>query len=1044
MKKTTLLCNSCICKNVLLIFSLLMLAGGSFVASAQDFQVSGQVLDNKRLPIPAAVVTNVTSSKNTVTDVDGNFKISAAVGATLRFNSLGFEIQTVKVQNAQKLEVILLESSTALEDVVVVGYGVRKKETLTGSVTSLKNSEIISTKSPSLAQAIQGKVAGLRIRQTDGEPGSFSNDINVRGLGTPLFVIDGVVRDGAGEFQRLNPDDIESISFLKDGTAAIYGMNSANGAIIVTTKKGSVGKTIFSVSQNFGLSKPTDIPQMSSAGEYMTLRNEAEINAGRAPYVTNEELAKWQAGLPGYQTYDYWDQITNNFAFQNQTNLSFNGGSDKVKFFGSLSYANDNSILINDAINYNKYTFRSNVSTELTKNLTGSINIGGRFDKNDKPWFDFFEVFKSTRVNPPIKPLYANDNPNYYNNFEYVINPMALIDKDYTGSHVDNTKSIQTTFQLDYKAPFLEGLNLKGLLAYDFTDTNNKGIRKAFSTYTYNEYEGTYTGNISNGPSMVTNSRNDFNRLNFQAQATYDKTFDRKHHVTAMYVFDQRQISSNWINGNRKFDYFSIGELNNGRPEDQYVDGSSHKEAYLSHIGRLAYDYEGKYLIDFTLRNDGSYRYSPDSRWALFPSTSMGWRISEESFIKDNLSFVSNWKLRVSVGRSGQDAGNAFQYLPYYNLNSGGYVFNNGSYTTGVSTPGLINNNLTWVVADMYNLGMDLGLFNHKLTLETDVYQRNRKGLLTDRYGSLPNTFGTTLPQENLNGDRTRGVDLNIKYQNKIADFNYSVGGNLNLSRTQNTFVERGPYTSSYDRWRNQNTNRYTDFIWGYEVDGRFQNLSQIYNSPMQNNNNGNINELPGDYILLDANGDGVVNDLDRTPMFWDSNPKLHFGFNIALNYKGFDLYALVQGAAFFTVQFNEVYAEMLAFKGANTPAYFNDRWRLVDINDPNSEWIMGKWPATRLIQDMGSFYIRDSEVWRKDASFARLKTLELGYTFDKKALKKIGVNRLRVYANGNNLFTLTDSFVKPFDPEKIAGNYSAGLNYPISKTYNFGLTVDF
>lgn len=1044
MKQSALLRKSCIWKNAFILLTFLLIFCGSVKLHAQEGTLAGVVLDTKGLPIPGVTVENTATQKSVGTDEKGAFKINVSVGTILRFSSLGFESQTRKIENLTKLEIRLAENATSLQDVIVIGYGTRKKETLTGAVASLKTAEIVNTKSPSLAQAIQGKVAGLRVRQTDGEPGSFSNDIDVRGLGTPLFVIDGVVRDGSGEFQRLNPEDIESISFLKDGSAAIYGMNSANGAIIVTTKKGISGKTTFTLSQNVGLSAPTDVPQMASAVEYMTLRNEAEINAGRAPYVTNAELAKWQSGLPGYQTHDYWDQITNNFALQNQTNLSFSGGSEKVKFFGSLGYANDNSILINNAINYNKYTFRSNVSLELTKNLTGSINIGGRFDKNDKPWFNFFEVFKSTRVNPPLKSLYANDNPAYYNNFEYVINPMALVDKDYTGSHVDNTRNIQTTFQLDYKAPFLEGFSLKGLMAYDFTDINNKGIRKAFSTYTYNDYEGTYASSVANGPSMVTNGRNDFSRLNFQGQATFDRTFDGKHHVTAMYVFDQRQIASNWIGGNRKFDYFSVGEIDNGRTEDQYVDGSSSREGYLSNIGRLAYDFKGKYLVDFTVRNDGSYRYAPDRRWAMFPSASMGWRISEEQFVKNNLKFVSNWKLRASVGRSGQDAGNAFQYLPYYNLNSGGYVFNNGGYTTGASTPGLINNKLTWVKADMYNIGMDFGFFDNKLNIEVDVYQRNRSGLLADRYGSLPNTFGTNLPQENLNGDRTRGFDFNAKYQKKVGDLSYSVAGNINISRRQNTYVERGPYTSSYDRWRNQNTNRYTDFIWGHKVVGRFQNPQQVFSSPMQNNNNGNINELPGDYMLLDANGDGVVNDLDRTPMFWDANPRAHFGLNLSLNYKGFDLYALVQGAAFFTVQFGEVYAEMLAFKGGNTPAYFNDRWRLVDVNDPNSEWIKGEWPAARLIQDMGSFYTRDSEIWRKDASFARLKSVELGYTFEKQALKSVGIAKLRVYANGNNLFTLTDPFVKPFDPEKIAGAYSAGLNYPISKTYNFGLTVDF
>jgi len=1012
--------------------------------SAQDRLLSGTVKDVNGNNMVGITVENISIQKSVSADDKGEFSIEGSIGQTLRFSFIGYETQTHKINSLDRLQIVLAESLNDLDGIVVVGYGTQKKETLTGAISSLKSSEITTTKAPSLAQVIQGKVPGLRVRQTDGEPGSFSNDINIRGLGTPLFVIDGVVRDGSSEFQRLNPEDIESISFLKDGTAAIYGMNSANGAIIVTTKKGTIGKTIFSLSHNLGLSSPTDIPRMSTAGEYMTLRNEAEINAGRPPYITNEELAKWQSGSPGYESVDLWKEISNNYAVQNQSNLSFNGGSEKVRFYGSLGYADDNSILINDAIKYNKYTFRSNVSMKLTESLTGAINIGGRLDETDKPWFGFFEIYKSTRVNPPITSIYANGNPNYYNNFAYVINPMTLVDKDYTGGRLEKNKNIQTTFQLDYKVPFVEGLSLKGMLGYDFNNANNKGIRKAFATYTYNEFTGEYTENVSNGPSLVENYRNDFERLNLQGQVNYDRVFNNKHHVTAMYVYEQRQMSSNWMGGNRKFDYFSLGEIDNGRTFDQHVNGSSSKEAYISHIGRLAYDYEGKYLADFTIRNDGSYRYAPDKRWALFPSASFGWRISEENFAKEYLGFISNWKLRGSIGSSGQDAGHAFQYLPYYNLNSGGYVFDQGAYTTGVSTPGLINNNLTWVDVDMYNIGTDISFFTNKLTFEIDVYQRNRSGLLADRYGSLPNTFGTTLPQENLNSDRTRGIDLGIKYQNNIADFNYAIAGNMNLSRSQNVFIERGDFTSSYDRWKNQNTNRYTDYIWGYHVEGRYQNMTQVNTLPIQNGSNGNSKELPGDYILSDLNGDGIISDLDRVPSFWDSNPKIHYGLNISLNWKNFDLYALFQGAAFFTVQFSEVYAEILAFKGGNTPAYFNDRWTMVDMNNPNTEWIIGEWPASRLIQDMGSFYMRDSEIWRRDASFVRLKSLDLGYTFTQDALKKVGINKLRLYVNGNNLFTITDRFVKPFDPEKIAGNYSAGLNYPISKIYNFGVTLDF
>lgn len=1026
------------------VLSILFFCINSIYAQQTTTLITGQVTDQNNEPIIGATVAVPSSSKGVMTDIDGKFSIDVPIGTELSISYIGYLSQTIKISNTSPLSIKLVEDQIKLDDVVVVGYGVQKKESLTGAIASLKTDEIIKTKAPSLAQAIQGKVSGLRIRQENGEPGSFSSNINIRGLGSPLFIIDGVVRDGSSEFQRLNPEDIESISFLKDATAAIYGMNSANGAIIVTTRKGTQGKPRISLNANLGLSSPTDVPQMANAAQYMTMRNEAEINAGRPAYITAEELAKWQTGAPGYETVDLYDAITNKNAVQYQTTLSIEGGTDKMTYYGSIGYASDNSVLKNDALKYDKYTIRSNVSLKITNDLTAAINIGGRYDKTNRPWFPFFDIFKSTRVNPPISSIYANDNPKYYNYFSYVPNPAAISDSEYTGSASEKNKNLQTQFSLEYNIPFVEGLKVKGTFVYDYNNYNYKGIRKGFNTYTYGEYTGEYTAMEANYPSLVQDNRRESNRLDLQFQANYNRTIAKEHNIGATYVFERREEKANWMNGERKFDFYSIGELDNGRSSDQVVSGSSEHQAYLSHIGRLNYDFRGKYLAEAAFRYDGSYRYAPGSRWAFFPSVSLGWRISEEGFIKNNLEFIDNLKLRMSAGRSGQDAGDPFQYLSYYVLNSGGYVFSSDKYTTGVASPSLINENLTWVKVDMYNAGIDISILNRLLSFEFDVYQRERSGLLANRYGSLPNTFGSSLPQENLNGDRTQGIEFTITHDNKVGEFHYNVSGNFNLARTKNLYIERGPFNSSMDRWRNQTSNRWNDFIWGYQVDGRFQNYDQINTYPIQNGDNGNSKELPGDYILKDLNGDGIVNDLDKTPLFWSGTPQIHFGFNIQADWKNFDFYALFQGSAFYTVQFDEVYAKMLCFKGGNTPAYFYDRWHLEDPYDTNSAWIPGKWPAIRLEQDMGSFYTRDSEIWRKDASYLRLKTVEIGYTFPTKLLKPLGIEKLRVYANGNNLLTFCDSFVKAFDPEKIEGSYSAGLNYPLNKSYNFGLTMNF
>lgn len=1044
MKTKTSKCYSCGIP-IRILFIILGIVFSSGYAQAQtSTTISGRVVDNSNDPIIGATVKVINTTHGVLTDVDGAFIIEVAAGATIEVSYIGFISQTIKITNQTQLNITLIEDVQQLEDIVVVGYGVQKKETLTGSVSNLKTDEILKTKAPSLAQSIQGKVAGLRIRQNNGEPGRFNSDINIRGFGTPLFIIDGVVRDGSGEFQRLNPEDIESISFLKDATSAIYGMNSANGVVIVTTKKGTKGEPRLTLNANMALSSPTNVPKMANAAQYMTMRNEAEINAGRNPYLTESELLKWQNGTPGYESVDLYDQVFNNYAAQYQTSLSVEGGTDNISYFGSLGYMTDNSVLKNDALIYDKYTFRSNVNMKVTKDLTATVNIGGRHDKTKRPWFPFFDIFKSTRVNPPITTIYANDNPAYYNNFAYVPNPMAMIDADYTGSARETNKNIQTQFVLEYNLPFVEGLKVKGSLVYDYNDYKYKASRLGFKTYTYGEYTGEYSAVDANFPALVQDNRREANRIDLQFQTSYNRSFNQIHNVGATYVFERREEKANWMNGERKFDFYTIGELDNARETGQIVSGSSEHQSYLSHIGRVNYDFKGKYLGEVAFRYDGSYRYAPGKRWAFFPSVSAGWRISEESFIKDNFRFVDNLKLRGSIGRSGQDAGNPFQFMSGYTLNNGGYVFTQNTYTNGVASPAMVNPDLTWIKVDMYNIGFDLSFFNRQLAFEVDVYQRERSGLLAYRYGSLPNTFGATLPQENLNGDRTQGVEFTISHANKINDFQYSISGNFNLARTKNRYIETGPYKSSMERWRGQSAYRWNDFIWGYETIGRFQNMDQINTYPIQNGDNGNSKELPGDYILKDQNGDGVINDLDKIPLFWSGTPQVHFGFNLQASWKNFDFYALFQGSAFYTVQFDEVYAKMLAFKGGNTPEYFYDRWHLEDPYDPNSAWIPGQWPAIRLEQDMGSFYTRDSQIWRKDASYVRLKTVELGYSFEAKLLKPAGIDQLRIYVNGNNLLTICDPFVKAFDPEKIEGDYSAGLNYPLSKSFNFGLTMNF
>jgi TonB-linked SusC/RagA family outer membrane protein len=1032
---------------------------GNVFGSQQTNRISGKVTDSSGFSLPGVSVVVKGTTNGTITDSNGNFSISnISENAILQFSFVGMKMQEVIVKSKTVINVTLEEESIGIEEVVAVGYGTQRKETLTGAISNINSKSILSTKNPNLIQNLQGKVAGLQIRQSNSMPGASTTSINIRGFGTPLFVIDGVLRDGAAEFQRIDPNDIESISVLKDGSAAIYGIGADNGVIIVTTKKGEKGKLTVSYSGNTGWSTPTNVPRMVSGSDWVDLKNEMRANVWNGTEYSIEETQKYKDGnLSGYESVNWYDETMKQFAARQQHNISFRGGTEASTYFVSLGDNKDGGLLKSDAINYNQINLRSNIMVNLAKGLSMNLNLSGRRENNDQVAGGFMGVFKGTVAAAPLQKPYINDDLDFPAYIASSSNPVALTRKDLAGYQAFLTNFTQSSIGLTYDIPYVKGLKIKGLVAYDYSFQSSKYLNRAIKFYTASPTTGepvfANTAN-SNTISVVTNYND---RFSLQAQLLYNTTIAEDHNISATLLYEQRKGNSSMLKAQRNYDFYTVDVINQAGITNQTTDGSEGETANMSYVGRLNYDYAKKYLLEFAFRYDGTYRYNPDNRWGFFPYASIGWRVSEENFFKENLSFISNLKFRGSYGITGEDAGSPFQYVSGYRTGATtGYEFTEGLWTGNVLSPALVNRNLTWYKATTVDLGFDLDVLKGKLGFSFDLYQRDRTGLLAYRNGSLPNTFGATLPQENLNSDRVKGIELSVSHNNKIGKFSYGINANLNISQSMLLYIEQGPFQSTLSKWQNDKSYRNKNMIWGYEIIGQFESLDQIRNYPVfMDAGAGNSKQLPGDPIYKDVNGDGLIDSKDMTPMFWtgqtanggsvdysSGQPPLQYGINMNAAWNGIDINILLQGAANYTIRLGEAYQTPF-YAQLNAPEYMMNRWHLEDPFNKDSKWIAGTLPATRDINSASSVHL-ENNLWRRDASYLRIKSLELGYTIPQIGLRKIKIDNLRIYVNGNNLFTFCDKLLKYFDPERGEGPYGAEYDYPLTKSYNLGLNVTF
>ena len=998
--------------------------------TVRNITVKGVVVDAGGEPvIGASVQLKGAAGVGTITDVDGKFTLPVPANGVLQISYIGYKTTEVRVNGQAGLKVTLQEDTETLDEVVVVGYGIQKKASVTGSVAAISSDKLMEVKAPSVTNMLAGRLPGLRAVQRSGSPGDDGASVDIRGYGSMLVIVDGIERD----YTQLDPNDIESISILKDAAAAVYGFKGSNGVLLVTTKKGTEQKVKIEYNGYVGFQKVTRYPEMMNAYEYASLYNEAIHNAnpwrGASAY-SQEQLEAYRNGTAGT---DWWSETMRSTAPQTSHNLSLTGGTEKVKYYMSIGYMDQGGIIRSGDWNYQRYNVRSNLSVEVAKGLNVELRLSGRFDNRKKP-YNGDNLFRSAQMAIPTYSMYANDNPDYWGAVGDMANPVHVSDSDDSGYEDRLRREFNSSLAITWQLPWVKGLMAKALVAYDYTNKEWKTWRKDLSEYTYDYANEEYIEKVVNTAHLESKLEN-YDKPTYQFSMNYNNTFAKKHNIGAMLVWEMYNDKKNWVTGTRDFAIGLIPDLDYGDKMNQEASGKTQETAHAGLVGRLNYDFSNRYLVEFNFRYDGTYKFRAGNRWGFFPGVSLGWRVSEEAFFKKLLPDMDNLKIRASYAKVGDEGDfDAFQYLDGY-TSHGSYIMGSNGVTSGMTTVGMANPWLTWYESKIMNIGFEASYHRGLISVEFDWFRRNRSGLPATRVGSLPTIFGESMPQENLNSDINTGFEIVVGHKNRIGNFNYNVSANFSTTRIKYDYVERAASTNMYDDWRNNTNGRYKDIRWGKKVIGQFTSFEEILNSPVQDKD-GNRSLMPGDLKFEDYNGDGIIDDNDTQPLGHGATPRMYYGLNMSGEYKGFDLTVFFQG-----VQGNDI------FNQKKYTYYF-------DYSNNVVKEAMNGWTKTNRntgipimkTQNTSGGNSLPSEFYIEDGSYLRLKNLQLGYSLPKKWLEAIRFNKLRVYAGVQNLFTLTK--YSGYDPE-VSSNvlFSRGIDissYPNARTFTFGFNASF
>ena len=999
--------------------------------------IQGRVMASDA-PLPGVTVTVKGTQTSTVTDADGKFSLSAPEKAVLVFSHVNYLTQEMAAGTGN-MEITLAPNNGNLSEVIVIGYNSQKKATLTGSISVVKGADLVKSPAVNVSNSLAGRFSGVMLNNRSGEPGVDGSSIRIRGLATTgsndvLIVVDGVPGQ-IGGLERLNPNDIESISVLKDASAAIYGSRAANGVILVTTKRGKTGKPSISASYNHGFSSPTRLPEMADAATYAAIANEIAYYNNKAGGMNQQysaaEIQKFADGSDplNYPNTDWAKATLKNSTGQDQANVSIAGGSDNVRYYLSAGILSQDGLYKNGAAKYKQYSFRSNIDANITKDFKVSLYLSGREENRKFPTSSAGNIFRSIyRAYATIPAFYPNGLPSA----GIEGNNPAMMATGIGGLSEQPTQVFNGILKGSYDIAAVKGLSVEGFAAFDKSWYFNKTFSTPYVLYEYNKNTNTYnprTVGGSNNLGMLNESQQNQQQNTYNIRLNYANSFG-DHNINAFVGYEQSALKRDSFYAARlNFPSVLTPQLTQGgtAATDRDNGGKGYNYTRKSYLGKISYNYAEKYLFDVQMRVDGSSTFPKGERYGYFPSMSAGWRISKESFFQ-SIPFINDLKIRASYGSLGNDNVNLFQYIDNYTFNS--QVVLGSGIVPAVDLVKLANPNITWEVARKTDIALEGVVFNN-FNFEFIWFKQNRSKILTPRNASIPNVTGIVnpfgsdplVPSENIGKVNSNGIEATLGYNNRKGAFHYGASGNITYAKSKVIFIDEAPAVLD---WQKQT---------GKPLNTQPQNQQLLYNSLGIFHSAEDIAKYPhldgaqpGDLILQDYNNDGKITADDQVRSKYSNIPQITYGILLNADYKSFDISVVFAGQA----RVSQFVLPEAGTVGNFYSSWADNRW---SPSNPN-----GSYPRvdTRTSASVnGGQY--PSTFWLNNASFLRLKTVELGYNVAGPILSKIKMQSLRVYLSAFNLFTITK--VKDYDPE--GDNYS-GQFYPQQRIVNLGVGLRF